>query len=81
MVEWLTCTLFPQYALVRIPSIEKFAVNRSPELFFCQSDRDVMSQVHPLARYCNLYFKQLWSVNVNIKGIYFALLMEQIVWL
>jgi hypothetical protein len=27
-VEWLSCTLFPQYAIVTLPSIEKFAVKK-----------------------------------------------------
>ena len=44
MVEWLSCTLFPEYALVRRPSTEKFAVKKSPVFFFCQNDHDVTSE-------------------------------------
>lgn len=79
-VEWLSCKLFLQYALVRLLSIEKFAVRK----VLCYSSARVTvtsRQVHPLARYCNSFFKQLWSVTVSLKGIYYEVLLDQIVWL
>jgi hypothetical protein len=84
-VEWLSYTLFPQYALVGLLSIEKFAVKKvlcySSARVTMTSRHIASGQVRPLARYCNLYFKQLWSVTVSLKGIYCELLLDQIVWL